>query len=165
MKNAVERRNGVTFAAFLERKYEPPYGNGDKAQLNMKKFLLSLTLAVISLTAYSQNVVGKWVTEAGDAHVQIYEQNGVVNGKIVWLQKGDDTKDVHNPDDALKTRKLVGVNILSKLVKKGNKWEGGKIYDPKSGKSYNCSIWLDGNDLKVRGSLGIFHSTQTWKRK
>ena len=131
----------------------------------MKKFLLSLTLAVISLTAYSQNIKGVWVTEAGDANVEIYEANGKVNGKIVWLQKGADTKDVHNPDDALKTRKLVGVNLLTGLTKKGEKYEGGKIYDPKSGKTYSCSIWLDGSNLKVRGSLGIFHSTQTWKRK
>ena len=47
------------------------------------------------------------------------------------------------------------------------KWttEAGKIYNPKNGKTYKCSIWLDGANLKVRGYLGVFYETQTWKRK
>ncbi len=131
----------------------------------MKKILLMMTFAVISLTAYSQDIFGTWITEAGDGNVEIYENNGKVFGKIVWLKKGPDTKDTHNPDAKLKDRKLIGVNLLSGLTKKGDKYEGGKIYDPKSGKTYKCAIWLDGKELKVRGILGIFHSTQTWKRK
>lgn len=131
----------------------------------MKKILLMMAFAVISLTAYSQDIFGTWITESGDGNVEIYENNGKIYGKIVWLEKGPDTKDTHNPDAKLKERKLIGVNLLSGLTKKGDKYEGGKIYDPKSGKTYNCAIWLDGKNLKVRGILGIFHSTQTWKRK
>jgi len=131
----------------------------------MKKILLMMTFAVISLTAYSQDIFGTWITEAGDGNVEIYENNGKVFGKIVWLKKGADTRDTHNPDAKLRDRKLIGVNLLSGLTKKGDKYEGGKIYDPKSGKTYKCAIWLDGKELKVRGILGIFHSTQTWKRK
>lgn len=131
----------------------------------MKKILLMMAFAVISLTAYSQDIFGTWITESGDGNVEIYENNGKIYGKIVWLEKGPDTKDTHNPDAKLKERKLIGVNLLSGLNKKGDKYEGGKIYDPKSGKTYKCAIWLDGKELKVRGILGIFHSTQTWKRK
>lgn len=131
----------------------------------MKKILLLMTFAVISLTAYSQDIFGTWITEAGDGNVEIYENNGKIFGKIVWLKKGADTKDTHNPDAKLRDRKLIGVNLLSGLTKKGDKYEGGKIYDPKSGKTYKCAIWLDGKELKVRGILGVFHSTQTWKRK
>ena len=131
----------------------------------MKKILLMMAFAVISLTAYSQDIFGTWITESGDGNVEIYENNGKIYGKIVWLEKGPDTKDTHNPDAKIKERKLIGVNLLSGLTKKGDKYEGGKIYDPKSGKTYKCTIWLDGKNLKVRGILGIFHSTQTWKRK
>ena len=131
----------------------------------MKKILFSMALAIMSMTAYAQDILGQWVTESGDAHVEIYEANGKVNGKIVWLQQGPDTRDKHNPDASLQSRKLIGVNILNGLSKKDKKWEGGKIYDPKSGKTYKCSMWLDGKELKVRGHLGIFHDTQTWKRK
>lgn len=42
------------------------------------------------------------------------------------------------------------------------KW---RRHNPKNGKTYKCSIWLDGSKLKVSGYLGVFYETQTWKRK
>lgn len=131
----------------------------------MKRFVFSLVLAVFTLAGYSQDIKGKWLTEAGDAQVEIYEANGKVNGKIVWLKQGPETKDTHNPDEKLRSRKLMGVNILSGLSKKKDKWEGGRIYNPKNGKDYKCSIWLEDGKLKVRGYIGFLYETQTWKRK
>lgn len=130
----------------------------------MKRILFSMALILVALTGYSQGIFGKWFTEAGDAKVEIYEANGKVNGKIVWLQKGPDTKDIHNTDEKLRSRKLMGVNILFGLSKKQDKWEGGRIYNPKNGKNYKCSIWLEGDQLKVRGYIGFLFETQTWKR-
>ena len=130
----------------------------------MRKLFALMMLVLFSVAANAQNILGKWKTEKGDANVEIYQQGEKVNGKIIWLEKGPDTKDTHNPDAKLRELKLMGVNILSDLTKKGDKWEGGKIYDPKSGKTYKCSMWMEGDKLKVRGHLGIFHDTQTWKR-
>ena len=130
----------------------------------MKKILLSMAIAIISLGANAQSILGKWITEEGDGHVEIYEAGGKINGKVVWLKAGPDTKDTKNPDAKLRDRKLIGVNLLSGLTKKDDRYEGGKIYDPKSGKTYKCAIWLEGDDLKVRGYLGLFHGTQIWKR-
>ena len=131
----------------------------------MKTFLFSLALMLMSANCFAQDILGKWLTEAGDAQVEIYQNGDQLNGKIVWLKKGPETKDIHNSDAKLRNRKLMGVNILSGLTKKKDKWEGGKIYNPKNGKNYKCSIWLDGNELKVRGYIGILYETQTWKRK
>ena len=131
----------------------------------MKKMILLIALVLVSVAGYSQDVLGKWLTEAGDAQVEIYQAGDKLNGKIIWLQQGPETKDKPNPDEKLKGRKLMGVNILSGLSKSKNKWEGGKIYNPKNGKSYKCSMWLEGDQLKVRGYLGMFYETQTWKRK
>ena len=131
----------------------------------MKRILFGFLLGMLATVCHAQGIMGKWVTEAGDAQVEIYEHNGKVNGKIVWLQKGPDTKDVHNTDEKLRSRKLMGVNILSGLTKKKEKWEGGRIYNPKNGKDYKCSIWLDGNKLKVRGYIGFLYEIQTWTRQ
>ena len=131
----------------------------------MKKMMLLMALAFVSMAGYSQEVLGKWLTEAGDAQVEIYKAGDKLNGKIVWLAQGPETKDKHNPDEKLRSRKLMGVNILSGLSKSKEKWEGGKIYNPKNGKSYKCSMWLDGDKLKVRGHLAMFYETQTWTRK
>ena len=118
----------------------------------MKRALLSMIFVLAAVVGWSQDIMGKWVT--GDK----------VNGKIVWLKQGPETKDKHNPDAKLQERKLMGVHILSGLSKKKDKWEGGKIYNPKNGKTYKCAIWLDGQNLKVRGYLGPFYETQVWKR-
>ena len=131
----------------------------------MKKLLLSVCFAMTAMAGWAQDILGKWMTEAGDAQVEIYQQGDKVNGKIIWLQQGPETTDKHNPDDKLKARKLMGVNILSGLSNSKDRWEGGKIYNPKNGKTYKCAIWLDGSNLKVRGYLGVFYETQTWKRK
>jgi len=131
----------------------------------MKRLFLCFALTMMTWLGYAQDIKGKWLTEVGDAQVEIYEQNGKMNGKIVWLQKGPDTKDIHNKDEKLRSRKLMGVNILSGLSKKKDKWEGGRIYNPKNGKDYKCSIWLEGEQLKVRGYIGFLYETQTWKRK
>lgn len=95
------------------------------------------------MTGYSQEVLGKWLTEAGDAQVEIYQSGDKLNGRIVWLAQGPETKDKHNPDESLRSRKLMGVNILSGLSKSKDRWEGGRIYNPKNGKSYISllSIW------------------------
>ena len=130
----------------------------------MKKVLLMMTLALLAVNGHAQGILGKWINEAGDAHVEIYQQGNVVNGKIVWLKKGPETEDKNNKDDKLKSRKLLGVNIFSGLSKKKDKWEGGRIYNPKNGKTYKCAIWPEGDKLKVRGYLGMFYETQTWER-
>ena len=135
-----------------------------KIVTTMKKVLLSMALMLLAAVSHAQSIIGKWVTEAGDAQVEISQQGSVLNGKIVWLQKGPDTVDKNNKDAKLRQRKLMGVNILSGLSKKKDKWEGGKIYNPKNGKTYKCSIWPEGDQLKVRGYLGMFYETQTWKR-
>ena len=131
----------------------------------MKKILFSFALMLIAANGFAQDIFGTLLTEAGDAQVEIYQSGNTVNGKIVWLSKGPDTKDTHNSDEKLRSRKLMGVHILSGLTKKKDKWEGGKIYNPKNGKTYKCSIWLEGKTLKVRGYIGFLYETQTWKRK
>ena len=131
----------------------------------MRKILFLLALMLIAAEGFAQDILGTWVTESGDAQVEIYQSGNTVNGKIVWLEKGPETTDSHNTDEKLRSRKLMGVNILSGLTKKKDKWEGGKIYNPKNGKNYKCSIWLEGNELKVRGYIGFLYETQTWKRK
>ena len=39
----------------------------------MKKAIISLVLAMMSVAGYAQSVVGKWVTEGGESQVEIYQ--------------------------------------------------------------------------------------------
>ena len=76
--------------------------------------------------------------------------------------------DSKNPDESLKARKLMGLQILSGFRYAGDEtWEAGKIYDPKNGKTYSCKMRLEGENLKIRGFIGIslLGRTTVWSRK
>lgn len=139
----------------------------------MKKIILSIAIMAIGLiSASAQDVIGKWKLEDGTAIVEVYKQGDVFNGKIVWLQNpteadGTPAKDGNNPDKSLRSRQLIGLNMLHGLKKEGSKYAGGKIYDPGNGKTYNCSMQVNGDVLKVRGSLdakGLLGRTMDWFR-
>ena len=139
----------------------------------MKKIILTVIGVMLAATAaFAQDVIGKWKLENGSAIVEVYKSGDAFNGKIVWLEKatgedGTPSKDKNNPDPALRQRQLIGLNMLSGLKKDGNEYTGGKIYDPANGKTYNCSMKVEGNILKVRGSLdkkGLIGRTMDWFR-
>lgn len=139
----------------------------------MKKLLLSIVmLAAMSAASFAQDVVGKWKLEDGTAIVEIYKSGDAFNGKIVWLSEpnnpdGTPSLDSNNPDKSLRSRQIMGLNMLSGLKPSGGEYTGGKIYDPSNGKTYNCSMKVEGDVLKVRGSLdkkGLLGRTMDWFR-
>ena len=139
----------------------------------MNKIFISMILMLAPLaSAFAQDVVGKWKLEDGTAIVEVYQQGDVYNGKIVWLQTpteadGSPAVDDLNPDPKLRTRQVLGLNMLSNLKKGNGEYSGGSIYDPGNGKTYNCSMKVEGDVLKVRGSLdkrGLIGRTMDWFR-
>ena len=139
----------------------------------MKKIIISMVAMLAPLAAaFAQDVVGKWKLDDGSAIVEVYKQGDAFNGKIVWLQDptepdGSPAVDTNNPDAKLRSRKLIGLNMLSSLKKSGAEYTGGSIYDPGNGKTYNCSMKVEGDVLKVRGSLdkkGLLGRTMDWFR-
>lgn len=139
----------------------------------MKKIIFTFIFMILPLAAaFAQDVVGKWKLEDGSAIVEVYKSGDAFNGKIVWLQNpteadGSPAVDSNNPDKALRSRQLIGLNMLSGLKKTGSEYSGGKIYDPGNGKTYNCSMKVEGDILRVRGSLdkkGLLGRTMNWIR-
>ena len=139
----------------------------------MKKIIFSFILMLMPLgVAFAQDVIGKWKLEDGTAIVEVYKSGDSFNGKIVWLANpteadGSPAVDKNNPDKSLRSRKLIGLNMLSGLKADGGEYAGGKIYDPGNGKTYNCSMKVEGKVLKVRGSLdkkGLIGRTMDWFR-
>lgn len=139
----------------------------------MKKLIFSLITLILSMSmACAQDVTGRWKLDDGTAIVEVYKSGDTYNGKIVWLQEpngpdGKPAKDENNPDASLRSRQILGLNMLSGLKKVDNEYSGGKIYDPNNGKTYNCSMKVEGDILKVRGSLdkkGRIGRTMDWFR-
>ena len=139
----------------------------------VKKVILGAFLVFAPLTTLlAEDVVGKWKLSDGSAIVEVYQNGDVYNGKIVWLQNpteadGSPAVDNNNPDAKLRSRQLIGLNMLSNLKKGDGEYSGGSIYDPGNGKTYNCSMKVEGDVLKVRGSLdkrGLLGRTMDWFR-
>ena len=118
-------------------------------------------------------ILGGWLTEEGEAEVEIYRCGEAFCGKIVWLKEpkndeGKDKTDINNPDPDKRDQKIIGLNIVWGFRYKGEKWVGGKIYDPDNGKTYKCKMELESEErLKVRGYIGfsLIGRTTIWTRR
>ena len=124
-----------------------------------------------NVSAENVSPLGLWENE--DATFQIFESAGKLGAKIVALKvpktpDGKEKTDIHNPDPAKRGIPIIGLVFMSGFAKKSaTRWEGGTIYDPKSGNTYSCSMELESpNQIKVRGFIGLelIGRTDHWSR-
>jgi uncharacterized protein (DUF2147 family) len=146
----------------------------------MKKSVYLLTLLMfVSVMALGQanQVVGIWLTAEGDSQVEITRKSdNKYYGKLVWLkdplnEQGKIKVDDKNPDKAMHNRPLKGLELLKGFTYNNDEkeWAGGTIYDPQNGKTYDCYMWLDGNNsLKIKGfvlGMRFLGRETTWTRE
>jgi len=157
----------------------------------MKKIIalvIGLSIATVCF-AQSDPVEGYWLsvdekTNKVTAGWQIYQQNGVLYGKILSLSedpKGTIAKDVKESykdfplPGKVNKMEVAGPPWIFGLTKKNiGEWTGGKIIDPADGNIYNCKITFhkaDGskkypNDtLEMRGEIGLgIGRSQYWRK-
>lgn len=132
---------------------------------------VGLLLAAATPAFAADPVEGAWLTESGSGKVTIAPCPGQANrmcGRISWLKDPAEqtAMDEHNPDPALRTRTVLGMPMLWNFKPAGpGKWTGGRIYDPKAGKTYDSKISISANGtLKVDGCILVVCQAQTWKR-
>jgi uncharacterized protein (DUF2147 family) len=111
-------------------------------------------------------VTGKWITAERDSVIEIGTCGTTVCGKVLRLMKlnpdGKMPMDANNPNPALRTRPVQGIMILTGFTDGGSHWSG-RIYDPKSGKSYKSKLTRNADGtLKVQGCIGFLCQSFTW---
>lgn len=134
----------------------------------MKNLLAFAALIAAAPLLAAQPVEGRWLTEERDAVITIGDCGNTLCGRItkflVTPPQGADQRDVNNRNPKLRSRKLMGMPVLTGFTEDGDEWRG-EIYDPKSGKTYRSIIRRkNASTLEVKGCLGPFCQTQTWKR-
>ena len=128
-----------------------------------------------------KDCIGTWKTvddETGrtKSKVKIYEKNGKYYGRIIELldpqtleengvERFEDVICDNCPEGRGKGKPVLNLLIIWDMKKEDDRWAKGDIMDPKNGKVYGCSMWLDdddetGNTLRVRGWLAFFYRTQ-----
>lgn len=141
----------------------------------MKKFFLFAFFLGSFIYGFAQQpdaIKGIWMNDEKDAKIEIYKSGASYFGKIIWtkdMYQADGKtpkKDTRNPDAALQNRTIQHLVILSGFTYDDGEWNGGEIYDPKSGKTYKSKMKLKGANLEIRGYLGssFFGKTTVWTR-
>ena len=140
----------------------------------------ALIVAINVMAADSDGIVGVWNSEGHDARIEMFKCGVKYCGKIVWMDEprytvkdregkpGDLKLDVKNPNPALRSRPILGLQFMHDFVfDGGNRWTGGRVYDPETGNTYRASMSLVSiNELHLRGYIGIplLGRTATWTR-
>lgn len=110
-------------------------------------------------TPNSDRICGKWMSAEKNLTVLVYKSGDQFKAKIIWFRDDPslpmgEWRDKNNPDPALRSRKILGMEILRdiKYDADGNSWEGGMIYDAKHGREWNASAYINKEGLlKVKG--------------
>lgn len=134
----------------------------------MKKIILGAFI-LLSNVAFSQ-IEGRWKTiddETGKEKsiVEIFKKsNGKYYGKVVELLIQPKDPNCSLCTDDRKGKPVLGMEVIRNLQKNDDEFDGGTITDPKTGKTYKCTIKKEGDKLIVRGYIGfsLIGRNQTW---
>ena len=113
--------------------------------------------------ARAADLSGLWLTETGASRVRVAACGTGYCGTLASVP--GKALDAHNPDPALRTRSVVGVQIFEAQRADGSGF-AGSLYNPNDGKTYSGTMRLtDPNALEVSGCvLSVFCRRQTWTR-
>jgi uncharacterized protein (DUF2147 family) len=126
--------------------------------------VLALILGAPVVVADEDAVVGFWAGE--DSILRVRRDGDGLAMVIVALRNpvyrkdegvgvpGEPRVDLNNPDEALRGRPILGLNLLDGYRYEDDRWQG-KIYDPESGKVYSSRMKVNGDgELEMRGYIG-----------
>lgn len=117
--------------------------------------------------APSPGLLGDW-SSPDNAIVRLYSCGPQICLKIVKLSPTiPEKKDAKNPKTDLRDRPLCGLDIGTGFRQvDAQHLADGQVYDPESGHTYSGTIAIDGDELKLRGFIGIslLGRTEVWHR-
>jgi hypothetical protein len=139
----------------------------------MRRYLLILFFTFLSCNlSWSQDILGKWYSidpnNEKETIIELYIKDDKLFGRIdSLLQKEDQIKVCKKCTGENKNKPLTNMVILKDFIKENEIWTKGKILIPKTGKKYDCNIYLENqNRLIIRGYIGfsIFGRSTNWFR-
>jgi uncharacterized protein (DUF2147 family) len=123
--------------------------------------------------AGANSPIGLWKTiddktGAPRAIVRIYEQDGLLFGKIEnSFKPGAEHRVCAVCSDERKDQPILGLIIIRNMKRTDGEYSGGDILDPDTGSIYHCKMHVEGGTrLVVRGYIGfsLLGRNQTWQR-
>ncbi len=135
---------------------------------------LAMAMALIPgsfADAQEASPAGTWLTEKGDARIKISSCGASICGKVVGLrdpinpETGKPFTDDKNPNPALATRPVVGLQLFNNMRPTGPGQWAGRIYNADDGRFYVSKVALEGpSRLRVEGCVGVICGGETWSK-
>ena len=135
--------------------------------------VMAVSVMAVPATANSAEVPeGVWLVDPNSA-VQIFDCNGSLCGRVVWLRNvrdpsGQIQRDKKNPNPAERPRLVCGMTVLWGLKPAGSgRWAGGWFYNPDDGDTYSVTAELRSGDVieaRIYKVLPFFGMTKTLLR-
>jgi len=156
-----------------DRRIDSAWPRGLRQLLRAVLLTAAITLLGVPRTMAQAAVPqGVWLIDQ-KAAVQIFDCDGLMCGRILWLYKPRDAqgrldRDKNNPNLELRERALCDVTILWALHPDGpDRWRDGWFYNPDNGKTYRVSAQLKSADVlvaRIYVGIPLFGKTKTLVR-
>ncbi len=118
--------------------------------------IVATSLALATSASAQADVVGKWRLSNGKITVRVdYCGGKSICATIVGMAKplnkeGKPKTDKDNPDPALRSRPVIGLQVVNGMQPDGdNRWKG-KIYNADDGSTYSATASMVGNQLTIK---------------
>ena len=127
--------------------------------------LLTALLAASGLSAQPveparhAGLLGEWWTPGFSARVRIEVCGDAACGHIVWAWD-------ENPSGIVDKNPLLGQKVIESMqAGGGNRWHGGRLYNPEDGRDYKGQLLLQSpTRLVVEGCVLFVCRQQVWRR-
>lgn len=126
-----------------------------------------------AISRQSDTAAGVWLHANKRIEIEIAPCGERLCAKVVWLKKPNNAEglplsDVKNPDAALRSRRVLGLQVLSGMRHSGpDTWADGMIYNPDDGSEYRATMFLKGDGaLRIHAYVlvSMLGKTLVWTR-
>src|SRR5689334_11072573 len=101
-----------------------------KFAISLLAFLITASGILAQGKADADKILGTYWSPNKDAKIEIYKKGNQYWGRTVWLSTPK--TDSKNPDAKLRSRTMLGVDLLTGFSYDDGEYSGGEIYDPEN---------------------------------
>ena len=135
----------------------------------MKKISFVIAMLISSNLFAESDLFGYWLTPGSIVLIENCDKHLCAKIETIFVEEGRDPKlilDENNINKSLRSRTIVGINVLSGFLIKDSEqreFKDGRIYDPRRGREFKANIHLkEDGKLKVEGCLAFICDDEEW---
>ena len=135
----------------------------------MKKISFVIAMLISSNLFAESDLFGYWLTPGSIVLIEKCDKHLCAKIETIFVEEDRDPKSIlddNNKNKSLRSRTIVGINVLSGFLIKDSEqreFKDGRIYDPRRGREFKANIYLkEDGSLKVEGCLAFICNDEEW---